>query len=451
MKLLFLLPQIDSELYVHHGVSIISAVLKSHGHATEVEEFRHKNQIGQFLSNIKKFQPDILAVSAVSQQIPYLSSILKPVKLKFPLIPIILGGTHAILQPMQTLRDVPEVDFLCDTEGEEPLLSASNIKYTEWVDWFWWRSFDRFIPPEKRFYATEEYLTNLPFEDRELFLGWREARGKHLSEFGLKARFWIGRGCPYKCSYCCCPSLRAAFPDKKYVRYPKPERAIAEIEYVSQNWKFDKYIIDDDVFTVNKKWLLDWANKYPEKLKHLRYECNTRFECIDKEILLALKETGCSLIKFGLESGSERIRKGLNRSITNERIQDVFALVKKYGIQAHTFNIIGFPNETRQDLWKTIRLNQKIKPDRCQVSIFYPYPGTQLGEESKHLVSSSSGNYFTQSVLRLPHFTGQEIKIYAKLFKLIVYSTYNWRLAWNEIKGLLRYAANKWRHICSQN
>ena len=448
MNILFLLPQIDSELYVHHGVSILSAVLKSHGHATEVEEFRELNQIGQFLSHIERFQPDILAVSAVSQQINYLSRILKPVKYKYPTLGILLGGTHAILCPQKTMEDIPEIDWLCDSEGEGP------IKYimeegVEVLDWFWYRDgYGGIHPPSKRFYATEEYLTNLPFEDRELFPKWKQSRGKKLSDFGLKARFWIGRGCPYSCTYCCCPSLRAAFPDKKYVRYSSPERAIAEIEDVVKNWKFDTYIIDDDVFTVNKKWLLDWTVKYPNKLKYLKYECNTRFECIDEEILRALKDTGCSLIKFGLESGSEQIRKGLNRNITNEKIQDVFALVKKHGIQAHTFNIIGFPNETRRDLWKTIRLNQKIKPDRCQVSIFYPYPGTKLGEASKHLIIKQSGNYFTQSVLKLPHFTGQEIKVYAKLFRLAVYSAYNYKLAWKEVMGLFNYLKSKWSNIC---
>ena len=291
-------------------------------------------------------------------------------------------------------------------------------------------------------------MTALPFEDRELFPRWRETpKGVPLESLGIRPRFWISRGCMYRCAFCSLPTLRAQYPEKKFVRYPTAERAIAEIEAVADRWSFNTYLIDDDVFLHRPHWVVnEWAAKYPERLKHLKYEVQVRVEAATEEGVRALKETGCSLAKFGLESGDFEYRKKVyDRNVTDERILEVFALCRKYGLKAHTFNIIAGPDERRSQVWKTVRMNQRLHPDRCQVSIFAPYPGTPLGDKMERdgRILKHVDNYFTESPLDLRTMQPWEVKLYFRLFRLAVYCAYSPRLAWGEIVGLVKWLRDK--------
>src|SRR3989304_4379260 len=87
------------------------------------------------------------------------------------------------------------------------------------------------------------------------------------------------------------------------------------------------------------------ADKNPERLKNLQYEVQVRVEAATEDGIRALKETGCSLAKFGLESGDFDYRKNVyDRNVTDERIMDVFAMCRRHGLQAHTFNILAGPD-----------------------------------------------------------------------------------------------------------
>jgi hypothetical protein len=112
------------------------------------------------------------------------------------------------------------------------------------------------------------------------------------------------------------------------------------------------------------------------------------------------------------------------------------------GIPAHTFNIVGIPEETKQTVWQTIKLNRKIRPSRVQITIFYPYFGTPLGQavESKGLNVKEDVSYFSGSSSvegKDMGMTAVEIERYARWFKFLVYLTYAPLLAWVQLKGIL--------------
>ena len=172
-----------------------------------------------------------------------------------------------------------------------------------------------------------------------------------------------------------------------------------------------------------------------------RFEVNVRVETIDEEGMRALKSINCSLLKVGLESGDLELRKKvLNRNITNEMLIEMFDLAHKIGLKAHTFNMVGVPGETVEKIRKTIRLNRRLRPDRVQVSIFYPYIGTPLGETvfRQGLVTGNTDSYFTTSVLTLEELTREQIDFYAKYFKLMVYSGYSSSRTWQQVRLLIR-------------
>ena len=246
----------------------------------------------------------------------------------------------------------------------------------------------------------------------------------------------------HNCAFCTLPTMRKMYPVKKFVRYPTAERAIAEIEAVADRWTFSTWVADDDVFTHQPDWIInEWAAKYPDRLRHLKWEMNLRVETASEEVIRAVVATGCALAKFGLESGDPELRKNVyDRNITNEQTAHVFALCRKHGLKAHTFNILGAPDETRQQVWQTVRMNQKLRPERVQISILVPYPGTPLGDqmEREGRILKHVDNYFSESPVKLAHLKPWEVKLYFRFFRLMVYATYSPRLAWQEIVGLWR-------------
>ncbi len=450
MRVLFVLTEIGSRVPSHHAIGVLSAVLKQAGHETFLYE-ADRLSLQEFDTALLRFKPDVAAFTSVSQQLPYIKQLIARCRKEFPRVATILGGTHAILRP-NVIGEIPGLDALCVNEGEEPFLGY--LKLLEGAH-------GPAVIPNLRvragrsvildcleqFSMTEQMMTALPFEDRGVFPKWRNTpKGVPLESLGIRPRFWFSRGCPYQCTYCSVPTLRKSFPRKKFVRCPSPDRVIAEVEAVADRWTFSTWIVDDDVWAIRKSWILELAKKFPSRLKHLGHEVCMRIECADEDVLRAMKDMNCTLIKFGLESGDEALRRSvLNRRITDERIIEVFDRCRRLGLKAHAFCIIGFPEETRQQIWRTVRLNQTLRPDRVQISIFFPYPGTPLGDrmEREGRIIKRVDNYFEESPLDLRTMRPWEVKLYFRLFRLAVYVAYSPRLAWSEVVGLAKWLRDK--------
>ncbi|MBI4342274.1 MAG: radical SAM protein [Candidatus Omnitrophica bacterium] len=452
MKVLFLLTTVGCKVHAHHPTGFLSAVLKQGGHQTDYIELERMD-LRLLDAKIEAYQPGILAVSTVMQQFGHVQTCINHVKAKYPHIKIVLGGTHPILKP-DCIEEIEGLDALCVSEGEMPLLQYVNAieggrdPYT--IPSMRFRVDGQILATPNTYAVTEQDLAVLPMQDRMVFPRFRDADRSQPLPF--RPRVLWGRGCPFACSYCAVPSIKKAMrgamtaSNAKWVRYPPVERAIEEVEHMLDRWKFRTYVIDDDVLTTHKDWVLKLASKYPERLKRsVTFECNLRVETIDRETMRALKDMGCVLLKFGLENGAYEMRKKiLRRPITDEQIKQVFSWAHEVGIPAHTFNMVGVPGETRETIWKTITLNRAIRPARVQISIFFPYYGTPLGDEAraKQLVVTETASYFSGASVKLDTISSREIERYADWFKFLVYAAYDRKLAWAELRQKGRRLVN---------
>ena len=441
MKVLFFLTTINSKAKWHQGVASIATYLQVHEYDVSLLEI-NKMDISWIVSSVEDFGPDIIAATSNSHQFINVRKILEIVKEKFPWIKIVLGGVHVTINP-EIVKELTNVDAVCRGEGEGPLLDYAKAvekgKELTGIENF------TILEPEKEGVAPCTYhvpdLDLLPITNRDLFNSYRTA--DRYIPLKTRVRFLFCRGCPFNCSYCCNKILKQQFPQQNsYVRWPSVERAIEEISIVSEKYKFDSYVIDDDIFTLKKKWVMEFCNKYPEHLKsNKKFEVNVRIGTIDEDIMKGLKEAGCNLIKIGLESGDETLRRNvLNRKITDEMIMETISLANKVRIPFHTFNMVGIPGETRSAFLKTVKINRKIKPKRVQMTVFYPYRNTDLGDYcyEKGMVEGSADTYFVNTVLNHDKLSKMEIELYARIFKLLVYSGYNIELALKQLYILIR-------------
>ena len=446
MRILFLLTTVGCRVKAHHPTGFLSAVLKDGGHETDYVELDRidPNLIDEA---VLRFRPHVLAASTVMQQFKYVRAYINYVKKRFPHIMTIMGGTHPILKP-SCIEEVEGLDAICISEGEMPLLHFVNSIETGQqrtdIPSIHSRVGNEIIQQPNTYAVTEEDMAGFPHQDRMIFPRFRNS--DRSTPLGFDVRVLWGRGCPYACTYCSVPSIRKVFKEPlkasktRWVRYPPVAKAIEELEFLRDRWIFDNYVIDDDVFTTRRDWVMEFAQKYPSHLKDkLRYEVNLRVESVDKEIMQALKDTGCKLLKFGLENGNYDVRrKILKRPISDEKIVQVFDWARQVGIPAHTFNIVGIPTETKETVWETVKLNRKIRPARVQVTVFFPYFGTPLGDETIAqglLEKQQSDSYFSgKSSVKLENLTGRQVERYAKWFKFLVYYPYAPSLAWQQLK-----------------
>lgn len=230
-------------------------------------------------------------------------------------------------------------------------------------------------------------LDTIPFPDKTLIN--RHKYSKHESMI-------FSRGCPYDCYYCSRPAI------SKKTRYRTAANMIEEIKQV---YKFCEGKIDfqDDTFTLNRKRVLELCEEIQKASLKLEWQCNTRIDLVDEELLSSMKNAGCSLIHFGIESGNEKLRRNQihKGNFTNEDITRVFNLCRKYGIKIAGYFMIGHPGETKASLEETKKMILNSGIDLVGVSIPTPFPGSELYEiaEKQGIINDKIIDQFAEKKL----------------------------------------------------
>lgn len=198
------------------------------------------------------------------------------------------------------------------------------------------------------------------------FNAWRQAHGETSLNVSTQ------RGCPYTCNWC----SRAVY-GKSY-RRRSAELVVAELADLSARYAPDMYWFVDDVFTVNHRWLTDFATALDTAGLSIRYECITRADRMTDEVVALLARTGCKRVWIGAESGSQRILDAMDRRVTVEQVTAMIRAAAAAGIETGTFLMLGYPGETEADILATRRYLQAARPDRFTVTLAYPIRGTEF-------------------------------------------------------------------------
>jgi radical SAM superfamily enzyme YgiQ (UPF0313 family) len=137
------------------------------------------------------------------------------------------------------------------------------------------------------------------------------------------------------------------------------------------------YFIDLEM-TVNKKRVTELCDFLINKKIKLKWCCQTRADAVDFELLKKMRKAGCKLIHYGVETGSPRIMKLIEKNITHEQILKGVRLTHKAGIETACFFMFGFPTETDEEMKMTIEFAKKLNPTYASFHTASIYPGTKL-------------------------------------------------------------------------
>jgi radical SAM superfamily enzyme YgiQ (UPF0313 family) len=355
---------------------------------------------------IRKISPDLIAMSCPLNMYPFVKDTARSIK-QFSNIPIVVGGGHATLAP-QYLLENGDIDCVCIGEGEEAMVELADkmergVDYTDTRN-FWFRRNGTIISNPVR--PLLEDLDSLPFPDRDLF--------RRFGCFAGNLYFVAGRGCPFQCTYCCQHAFHKTYKGKgTYVRFRSVENVIQELEECVKRYDAKHIHSEDDTFTINHGWLLDFCNEYRKRIGVPLY-CHVRPGTLSEEIVKKLEEAGCKGVFFGIDSGNEHTRKVLlKRNIADQVIYEQARLIKRSGIKLSSASMFSLPGETPQQMLDTFKMAGDVKSDYAYATIFYPFYGTELyqyavdkgylSEENTKKVKEGLGSPYQYPLLENPH------------------------------------------------
>jgi radical SAM superfamily enzyme YgiQ (UPF0313 family) len=312
------------------------------------------------INDVLNQSPEIVGFSVNQASLKSSLILAKLIKKEDDNVKVVFGGPQVTVNPIH----YPNVDCVICGEGEKALL-----KYTKDTS-------QKLIG-----YPLIKDLNELPNPDREnLFF-----KGPYV-EYG---HIITGRGCPFSCIFCASKNIW-----KGVCRYRSVDNVVSEMEEVENNYGSNEFFFRDDTFTLHKERVLNLCDKIKDK--DYKWQCDTRVDNLDRNVLEAMKDSGCYKIRIGVESGSDRILEFTQKRITKDRVREVVRNAKDIGLQVETYFLVGLPTETRDELKETLHFAEELDPDSISISIATPYYGTVL----KDIMPYDKGRlemYFHQS------------------------------------------------------
>jgi len=387
------------------GPGFLAAWLRRHGHEAALLRVAADRPLDAIGADVRQHAPGLIGVSITTRQWLRAREVLGGLR-RVCNVPVIVGGLHPTFSPEEVLRH-DGIDAVCLGEGEAALLDfvsalESGRSATDGaIANIWARGGAR---PALR--NPIEPLDALPFVARDLL---DERWGvRHLT---------TQRGCPFPCTYCAArmyDQLYSSADTSGYGRRRSHASVLAELAELRSQGPLNYVVFLDDTFTIQHRWVREFCRVYGREFA-VPFSLHARVETVTPSLLHELAAAGCQHIVYGVESGSERVRREImKRAASNDRFREVFRWTREAGIMATANYIIGTPGETREEMAETIRLHHDLQPVDFGVFVFYPYPGTelfQLCQRQGYLPE----DYLTRpanhrhSILNLPQLTHADI------------------------------------------
>jgi len=191
------------------------------------------------------------------------------------------------------------------------------------------------------------------------------------------ALFEMSRGCPYSCLFCSKIMYGDGFRQKK------PEQINEELAVAIGKYGIKSGYFIDLEFSANGKSIDEVCNFLIKSRFNFRWCCQMRIDKVNEDMLQQMKKAGCRLLHFGIETGSDRTKEILDKNISLQEVRKKMSLVRKMGFETLLFFILGFPNESKEDMIKTMKYARELKPTYVTFHMLFPYQGSPLWEKEK--------------------------------------------------------------------
>jgi radical SAM superfamily enzyme YgiQ (UPF0313 family) len=347
------------------------------GVAGRVSEEIHPDLFFPFLAAHLRARPlDVVGLSSICSSYPLTLRLAGEIKRLNPRALVIIGGPQASVVDVATLRAFSCVDVVVRGEADDTfprLLELVENGDARWenLPGITFRRGDQVVRNPSG--SVVEDLDRLPLPAFDLDTRIRSRGGIHLE---------IGRGCPFACSFC---STNDFF--RRNFRLKSPARMIADISAIKKEFGVSYFSLVHDMYTIDRKKVVEFCEAILASGERFTWGCSARTDCIDDDLLALMARAGCTGIFFGIETGSERLQHVINKKLDLTEALKRIECADRNGIHTTVALIVGFPEETRDDLRDTIHFFiDALRFDHAepQCSLLAPLAATPVYEQHKH-------------------------------------------------------------------
>lgn len=360
--------------FIPLGLAYLGAVAEQAGHSVTVIDCQGERlNYESFRQRIAGVPSDVVGVTSTTLLYNSAKTIMEVAKEVHPNAVNMIGGSHVSFWDEKALKETRAFDLIVRKEGELTFLELLDRiqanKGFEDVLGTTVRTKNGIQRNEDRPFLHD--LDSLPSPAYHLLpLDSYHRMGKTIFPIVTS------RGCVQWCDFC---STVRMFGRGYRVRSPK--KVVDDMEMLHSKYGESQFTFYDDAFTINRNHTLEMCADIKARRLDVEWDCETRVDAVDKELLEKMRDAGCITIWFGVESGSEKILDKMHKKINREQVREAFKMAQKAGMMTIASAVIGFPGETEETAWETINFINSLNPDDIGCYIATPYPGTPMYEE----------------------------------------------------------------------
>jgi len=356
------------------GIAYVAATLEKAGNKVEIiDSSALKLNVDETVKMVIDNGFEFVGITVMTPTLGSAVEVARGIKEKNKSIFIFMGGAHVTALPVKTLENFPEIDVVVIGEGEvtTPILIENKEKLKDVLGIAYRKNGKIVVTPSRPIIKN---LDDLPLPAYHL-LPINKYRpypphGKKLPYMAIMT----SRGCPFRCTFCSKPV------HGKLYRAKSPKAIIKEIKYIKENYKIKEILFYDDSFTLDRQRIIELCDEMIKNKINIPWSCETRVNLVDKELLSKMKDAGCYIISYGVESGNQEILNNIKKDITLEQIKNAFKLTREAGIAIVSYFMLGCPGETKQTMKQTIEFAKELDANFAQFSICTPFPGTEIAD-----------------------------------------------------------------------
>ncbi|HME55419.1 MAG TPA: radical SAM protein [Candidatus Lokiarchaeia archaeon] len=364
------------------GLGYLAACLEQQGFTVTVLDLALRRLSNDDLIRfIKKRDPLMVGITALTSYYGNMKLLARLFKSKCQDIPIVLGGVHVSSLPLESMKECLP-DFLVIGEGEETIVElASALRlgkadYEKIAGIAFWKNGEIIITKERQLI---ENLDGLPLPAWNKINPNKYPKLPHGFIMVHKeiAPILSSRGCPYSCSYC----ASCRFWHQR-IRFRSPVKVVDEIEFLYKKYGIREFSFWDDNLTLNRSHIQEICKEILKR--HITALFSTpngvRVDTLDEPMLRLMHQAGFYYLTFAVESGSIKVLHDNQKYTSLKKIAQTTIIAKKLGYEMNSFFIIGFENETAEDIKKTIKFAKALPYNMKTFFVLKPLPGSPLFE-----------------------------------------------------------------------
>ncbi len=378
--------------YVPHipplGISYLGGYLREHNKKVHLLDFEYeatsmgKKTMNRLVKMACDLEPDILGFTSWADCAPFIAEFLSRFRELAPDCITVLGGPLPSTAPKETLQAMPTVDYVVIGEGERVflnLITQLEAGKSPAIEGICYRKGDTTMYEPQTHHLDIE---TLPYPAYDLLPPPEKYKGHDdVAVLTMAA----SRGCVYNCRFCSSKMMWGTYRS----------RSVDNVldEMMRHVREYGDIFIDflDDIFTANKQWVKTFCRRLKEKNIDVKWSCITRIDCISKEVLQSLKDAGCKIIFYGVDSGTQRILDFINKGYTVDDVVRAIKLSLEYGFSIENTFIVNFPTETKKEMVETLRLARTLLDMGVEEAVIFmltPHPHLDVLKSSHEFKST---------------------------------------------------------------